>query len=657
MSGIATARACLEAGLRPRIFEQCSTVGGLWCPESHLCRQTMRTNLSRHTVTFSNHPWSNKKVFPTADELGKYLSTYTRTFLDPDTVSFGHRVVKISRREQGWNVTWESHDGNGENTFDHLVVTSGYFSVPYTPSVSGLQSFPGTVLHSSEYRGPEQVQGKRVAIVGDSLSAAEIAGEIAPHASSLIHIHPRPFWIFPRYLPLRPSDPQSPFAPSDLSLFTRSSRKQPGEITLASEEDIRKRNRFFQSLCGDQSLLSPMLRISEDQAAFAVISEHYANAVRAGVISLHPGRLKSVHGQHLALDNGTQLEEPVDVIITATGFRPSVPFFSNDILAALSYAPSDMNTPFLLYRSTFHPSLPGAAFVGMYRGPYPGVIELQARWVAKVLSGQLPVPSVQVQHDGIALERRIRERVPRPQFPHSDYVGVMSDLATELGVDPVAAWPKRNTNTVTPAQFGSGAIASQLLAEVEEDLAGAEKGKWVAAAVYSALQGSWNIRRRLESAKSTLPSGTFQGCASFTRRQTLSSTASSPEYEYAYLESGKLTTDTGLQLDAQRKYRYVYDEDDDRIDAYFDDASDRGFFHSLWFLAPGGESHEGGDWAPWVGEQRKGWCALGDHLCQPDTYKAAYWFAFAGVHLEEFRISYRVKGPNKDYVASATFTR
>ena len=40
-----------------------------------------------------------------------------------------------------------------------------------------------------------------------------------------------------------------------------------------------------------------------------------------------------------------------------------------------------------------------------------------------------------------------------------------------------------------------------------------------------------------------------------------------------------------------------------------------------------------------------------------DSYKVAYWFTFKGIHLEEFRISYKVKGPSKDYISSATYTR
>lgn len=658
MSGIAAGRACLEAGLRPRIFEQSTSIGGLWSPESTLCRQSMRTNISRHTCTFSDATWVNKTHFPPAHEMGKYLANYANTLLEQELVSFGHRVLRVRQKSPGWSVSWKTEGGEGEETFDYLVVASGYFAKPHIANIPGLDTFSGTVLHSSEYRSPEQIDGKHVAIVGDSYSAVEIAGEITPHAATLTHIHPRPFWVFPRYLPARISDPQSPFVPIDLAFYSRSNRKTPGENTLPDEGQIRSKNQFFQSLCGDQGRISPGLRVPPDEASFVAISEHYANAVRGGAISLHTGRLDSVlPGDRLKLDSGEVLANKFDVIIVATGFRTSLPFFDQDVLDTISYDPGDTITPLLLYRSSFHPSLPHAAFVGMYRGPYMGVIELQSQWVAKVFSDQLPLPSNQTQEEGLTLERRIRERVPHFQFPHSDYVGIMADLALELGIDPVVAWPGRNTNVVTPAQFGSGEIASQLIAEVESDLSAAEKGKWVGAAVYSALQGPWTITRRLESANSNLPSGTFTGQASFTRRVTKASTPSALEYEYAYLETGQLATDTGLRFDAQRRYRYLYDENDDRIDAYFDDTSDASFFHSLRFLAPGDESGEGGDWAPWIGERRKGWCAMGDHLCKPDTYTAAYWFAFAGVHLDEFRISYRVKGPNKDYVATATFTR
>src|SRR5258708_3648946 len=355
------------------------------------------------------------------------------------------------------------------------------------------------------------------------------------------------------------------------------------------------------------------------------------------------------------------IEEPYDVLIMATGFRSDLPYFSPETQTKIEYRPQDSHHPFLAHRLTFHPDLPNAAFVGMYRGPFMGVVMLQSQWVAEVFSGKRPGPSPDELAHGLSMEKMLRDTIPRPQFPHSDYVGLLHDLAETLDITPSLLWPGRNTDIVIPAQFvadGESTFdASRLIQDVEEDIAAAEKGKWVAGAVYSAWQGSWKIPRRLESANLKLPSGDFEGKADFTRRLTSDPDAEDSKTEYAYLEQGKLSTDGGMSFDAQRRYRYNYSEEDDRIDAYFDDSVDKGFFHSLRFLATGEEAREGGMWAPWVGEAREGWCAMGEHLCAPDTYVAAYWFHFSGIHLSEWRVTYKVKGPNKDYVSYTTFTR
>jgi dimethylaniline monooxygenase (N-oxide forming) len=91
------------------------------------------------------------------------------------------------------------------------------------------------------------------------------------------------------------------------------------------------------------------------------------------------------------------------------------------------------------------------AFVGMYRGPYFGVMELQARWTCAVLSGQLAPPSLAAQRTGLAQARAVRTRLPRPQFPYADYVGLADAIALELGVLPdlEELWE----DPVIPAQY------------------------------------------------------------------------------------------------------------------------------------------------------------------------------------------------------------
>lgn len=76
------------------------------------------------------------------------------------------------------------------------------------------------------------------------------------------------------------------------------------------------------------------------------------------------------------------------------------------------------------------------AFVGVYRGPYWGIIELQARWACMVFSNLVEAPSPASMARGISLEQAIRAQRPRPQFPHGNYVELAEDLAKEIGVMP-----------------------------------------------------------------------------------------------------------------------------------------------------------------------------------------------------------------------------
>jgi dimethylaniline monooxygenase (N-oxide forming) len=98
--------------------------------------------------------------------------------------------------------------------------------------------------------------------------------------------------------------------------------------------------------------------------------------------------------------------------------------------------PEDSFQPVLLHKCTFNPSVANMAFVGIYRGPYFGVIELQARWASMVFSGEIPLPEGEKMLAGIDEERNIRAQKPRPQFPHGDYVGMGDHIAREIKAFP-----------------------------------------------------------------------------------------------------------------------------------------------------------------------------------------------------------------------------
>jgi len=123
-------------------------------------------------------------------------------------------------------------------------------------------------------------------------------------------------------------------------------------------------------------------------------------------------------------------------VVMCTGYSSSLPFLSQDILDAIEYEPRDQLQPVLLHHQVLHPKLPGLAFVGYYRGPYFPIMELQARWVAGIAAGEIQPPTLAEMKKGVDIERAIRNRRPRPQFPHGDYVRLADGFARDIGAFP-----------------------------------------------------------------------------------------------------------------------------------------------------------------------------------------------------------------------------
>ena len=71
-------------------------------------------------------------------------------------------------------------------TYDALVVCNGHYSAPRCPEVSGSEAFPGTVMHSHNYRHNSAFRGQTVVLVGASASGEDICREIAEVADKVI---------------------------------------------------------------------------------------------------------------------------------------------------------------------------------------------------------------------------------------------------------------------------------------------------------------------------------------------------------------------------------------------------------------------------------------------------------------------------------------
>ncbi len=77
-----------------------------------------------------------------------------------------------------------------------VIGATGSFRNPTIPEIEGLSEFEGLVIHSADYRSPDAFAGKRVGIIGEGNSGAQILAELSKTNET--------FWITkaaPDYLP------------------------------------------------------------------------------------------------------------------------------------------------------------------------------------------------------------------------------------------------------------------------------------------------------------------------------------------------------------------------------------------------------------------------------------------------------------------------
>lgn len=60
-----------------------------------------------------------------------------------------------------------------------------HFFEPNIPSIPGIETFPGTILHSHSYRKPDMFSGKTVLVLGAASSGVDIALELSRHATKV----------------------------------------------------------------------------------------------------------------------------------------------------------------------------------------------------------------------------------------------------------------------------------------------------------------------------------------------------------------------------------------------------------------------------------------------------------------------------------------
>lgn len=203
-SGLAQLRAFQSARQQgaeiPEVvcFEKQENWGGLW-------NYTWRTGLDQNGepvhCSMYRYLWSNgpKEGLEFADysfeeHFGKQIASYPpRAVLFDyiegrvkkagvrDWIRFSTTIRMVRYDEDKGNFTVTAHDLAADRmydeTFDHVIVASGHFSVPNVPEYPGFDRFNGRVLHAHDFRDAREFEGKDLLLLGSSYSAEDIGSQ------------------------------------------------------------------------------------------------------------------------------------------------------------------------------------------------------------------------------------------------------------------------------------------------------------------------------------------------------------------------------------------------------------------------------------------------------------------------------------------------
>ncbi|WP_422770649.1 flavin-containing monooxygenase [Plantactinospora sp. WMMC1484] len=305
-AGLATAQVAVSRGLSPVVLDASPGPGGSW--PRYYDSLTLFSPARFSSLPGAPFPGDPGR-YPVRDEVIAYLSGYAGR-VDAD-VRWGVRVDHVVRVRDGFEVITVR---GGVLRARLVVAASGGFGRPYRPSLPGLETFAGRVLHSAEYREPSPFAGARVVVVGGGNSAVQIGVELARVAR--------------------------------VSLTTRGPlRWQPQRILGGDFHWWLTRTGLDSSRWGPRLVKGTVPVIDDGR---------YRAAVRAGRPDHRPVFTR-VDGDGVVWADGRR--ERVDVLILATGFRPDVAYLTD------TAAVDGRDRP--LHERGVSTTVPGLGYVGL----------------------------------------------------------------------------------------------------------------------------------------------------------------------------------------------------------------------------------------------------------------------------------------------------
>ena len=186
-AGLAVGYYLRRTGLSFAILDERTKTGGAWqdtwaslrlfSPAEHSSLPGWpmpRAQAARHGSA------SEAPDYPSREDTISYLHRYEERYDLP--VERPVHVEAVRRADGEREYVLETSEGDAWRA-RAVVSATGTAAAPHVPSCPGEDTFRGEALHSSAYQSPMELMGRRVVVVGGGNSGAQIMAEVSPVAA------------------------------------------------------------------------------------------------------------------------------------------------------------------------------------------------------------------------------------------------------------------------------------------------------------------------------------------------------------------------------------------------------------------------------------------------------------------------------------------
>lgn len=357
-AGLATAACLKRRGIPAVILDRADAPGSAW--RNHYDRLHLHTNNRLSHLPGRRFPPGVGR-YPSRQDVVDYLDAYVQHH--DLNIRYGCEVESVVRNNSAWSVT---HSG-GTETSPTVIVATGFTGDPLLPLWEGVESFPGPVFHSSEYRSGEAYNGKCVLVVGFGNSGGEIALDLAEHGAFPVISVRNPVNIIPRQL----------FGIPILAIAIPLSYLPPAVADFLSAPLLALTIGGYESMGMAKRPKGPFRQIEED-GRIPLIDVGTVALLRKGGATVKP---EVVRFRGAEVEFADLTAESFDAVIGATGFTPSFHHF-------LQTDSSVIGPHGIPRQSGRRTSVPGLYFCGFYLSPTGMLREMgiEARRIARLVA-------------------------------------------------------------------------------------------------------------------------------------------------------------------------------------------------------------------------------------------------------------------------------